>query len=132
MTFGIGIDTIEVDRIARSIETYGDQFVKRIFSEEEIAYSKGRPHAAEHFAARFAAKEAYAKALGTGVRRGFVWKDVSVGREPSGRPFIRLAGAMQERARRIVGSEFRIHASLTHTKSIAEAIVTIERVVQEA
>jgi holo-[acyl-carrier protein] synthase len=76
MIFGIGIDTIDVPRIANSIATYGDQFVRRIFSEEEIAYAQRRPHAAEHFAARFAAKEAYAKALGTGVRRKFVWKEV--------------------------------------------------------
>ena len=68
MIFGIGIDTIEVPRIARSVETYGEQFLHRIYSEEELRYSLPRPHAAEHLAARFAAKEAFAKALGTGVR----------------------------------------------------------------
>jgi len=126
MIFGIGIDTIEVDRIANSIATYGDQFVLRIFSEEEIRYSAKRPHAAEHFAARFAAKEAFAKALGTGVRRGFTWKEVSVGKEFSGRPFIRLGPKMQARAESILGANFRIQLSLTHTKAIAEAIAQIE------
>ncbi len=128
MIFGIGIDTIEVPRIARSIETYGDQFVKRIFSEEEIRYCSRRPHAAEHFAARFAAKEAFAKALGTGVRRGFIWRKVVVLKELSGRPFLLLRDEMGERARQIIGSEFVAQLSITHTKEIAEAIVTIERV----
>ena len=128
MVFGIGIDTIEVPRIARSIEIYGEQFLSRIYSAEEREYSERRPHAAEHLAARFAAKEAYAKALGTGVRRGFVWRDVSVAREWSGRPFIRLLGDMESRAQKIIGSEFKVHLSITHTKLIAEAIVTIERI----
>jgi len=127
MTFGIGIDTIEVPRIANSIQVYGDQFLKRIFSEEEILYSSPKPHAAEHFAARFAAKEAFAKALGTGVRRGFIWKEVSVSRERSGRPFINLGPTMLERAQKIIGTEFSIYLSITHTKTLAEAIVTIER-----
>ena len=126
MIFGIGIDTIDVPRIARSIETYGDQFVRRIYSDEEIRYCTGRPHAAEHFAARFAAKEAYAKALGTGVRRGFVWTDVVVLKERSGRPFIVFRGEMEARARTIIGGEFRVKLSITHTKLLAEAIVTIE------
>lgn len=126
MTYGIGIDTIEVERIARSIANYGDQFVRRIFSEEEIEYSLRRPHSAEHFAARFAAKEAYAKALGTGVRRGFVWKEVSVRREMSGRPFIYLYPPMADRAKYIIGQDFKIFLSLTHTRSLAEAICTIE------
>lgn len=126
MIFGIGIDTIEVPRIARSIATYGDQFVKRIYCEEEIRYCASRPHAAEHFAARFAAKEAFAKALGTGVRRGFTWRDVCVLKEFSGRPFLELRGKMEERARKIIGREFTVQLSITHTKSVAEAIVTIE------
>ena len=126
MIFGIGIDTIEVARIARSIATYGDQFVKRIYSESEIQYCSNKPHAAEHFAARFAAKEAYAKAIGTGVRRKFVWRDVVVKKLMSGRPYIELAGDMKERALGIIGKDFVVQLSITHTKEIAEAIVTIE------
>src|SRR5579859_5928088 len=108
MIFGIGIDTIEVSRIQKSIETYGDQFLRRIYSEHEIQYCSRKPRKYEHFAARFAAKEAYAKALGTGVRRKFNWRDVVVKNEWSGRPFITLAGEMQARATKIIGSDFRI------------------------
>ena len=126
MIYGIGIDTIEVDRIARSIAVYGDQFLNRIFSPEEIRYCSGRPHAAEHFAARFAAKEAYAKALGTGVRRGFVWKDVSVTKLRTGQPVLLLTGEMPARAEQRIGCRPRLYLSLTHTRTLAEAIVTIE------
>ena len=128
MIFGIGIDTIEVSRIANSIATYGDQFVKRIFSEEEIRYCTRKPHAAQHFAGRFAAKEAFAKSLGTGIRRGFVWRNVSVAREYSGRPYIRLLGNMPHLATSIVGENYTVQLSITHTRLVAEAIVTIESV----
>jgi holo-[acyl-carrier protein] synthase len=126
MIFGVGIDTIEVERIERSILQYGDQFVSRIFSAEEIRYCSRKPHKYEHFAARFAAKEAFAKALGTGIRRGFVWKSVSVAHEFTGRPFIRLLDTMPARAEAILGKDFRILLSLTHTKSLAEATAIIE------
>ncbi len=125
MIFGIGIDTIEVARIQRAIETYGDQFLRRIYSDEEIRYCARKPRLYEHYAARFAAKEAYAKALGTGVRRGFTWRKVVVQNEWSGQPFITLRDEMAERARKIVGGEPTIKISLTHTREIAEAIVTI-------
>jgi holo-[acyl-carrier protein] synthase len=126
MIFGIGIDTIEVARIEAAITKYGTQFTDRIFSEVEYAYSMSRAKKYEHFAARFAAKEAFAKALGTGVRRGFRWKEVSVRNQMSGRPQIELTGYMTERAKNVIGSQFRVHLSLTHTADIAEAIVTIE------
>ncbi len=126
MIFGIGIDTIEVGRIQRSIEHYGAQFTDRIFSEVEFAYCMSRAKKYEHFAARFAAKEAFAKALGTGVRRGFRWKEVSVRNQFSGQPRIELTGYMTERAKSVIGAGFRTHVSLTHTAEIAEAIVTIE------
>ncbi len=126
MIFGIGIDTIDVPRIEKSIETYGDQFLRRIYSEDEIAYCSKRPHAAEHFAARFAAKEAYAKAIGTGVKWRFTWRHVVVRRHPSGRPYLELREEMKERARTIIGRDFAMQLSITHTSSIAEAIVTIE------
>lgn len=124
--FGIGTDVIEVARIAKAIETYGDQFLRRIYAEEEIRYSSRKPHSAEHFAARFAAKEAYAKAIGTGVRRQFTWRNVVVRNAPSGQPWIELREEMQERARRIAGGEVRVLLSLTHTRELAEAMVTVE------
>lgn len=128
MIFGTGIDAIEVDRIRRSIETYGEQFLRRIYSEEEVAYCNWKPNSYEHFAARFAAKEAFSKALGTGWRRGFIWREVSVRNERSGRPYIYLYPTMAERAAKLIGNEFRMHVSLTHTKSMAEATCMIETV----
>jgi holo-[acyl-carrier protein] synthase len=125
MIFGIGIDTIEVARIQRAIETYGDQFLRRIYSEEEIRYCSRKPRLYEHYAARFAAKEAYAKALGTGVRRAFIWRKVVIQNEWSGQPFITLRDEMAERASKIIGGDYKIHLSITHTRDIAEAIVTI-------
>ena len=126
MIFGTGIDTIEVERIAQAIEKYGDQFVRRIYSEEEIAYCNWRVHSVEHFAARFAAKEAFSKALGTGWRRGFIWKEVSIRNQRTGQPYLYLYPTMSERAQKLIGRDFRIHVSLTHTKTLAEAIAMIE------
>jgi holo-[acyl-carrier protein] synthase len=127
MIFGIGIDTIEVARIAQTIADYGDQFVHRIFTDDEIAYCRSRRFSAEHFAARFAAKEAFAKAIGTGIRRGFVWKEVEVGKEFSGKPSIVLHGSMIEKVTKIVAALYHTQLSLTHTKELAEAIVVLEK-----
>jgi holo-[acyl-carrier protein] synthase len=126
MIFGIGIDTIEVPRIERSIAEYGAQFLERIYTPDEVAYCNWRKFSAEHFAARFAAKEAFAKAIGTGIRQGFIWKEVEVSKERTGKPLILLAGSMTEKVRKRIGSDFRIQLSLTHTKTIAEAMVIIE------
>src|SRR2546430_15727208 len=127
MIFGIGIDTIEVPRIEKTIASYRDQFLRRIYTEDEVAYCNWRKFSAEHFAARFAAKEAFAKAIGTGIRKGFIWREVEVTNEFSGKPVISLHGSMIEKTAKLVGSEFRIHVSLTHTKTMAEAIVMIEK-----
>ena len=127
MIFGIGIDTIEVPRIEKTIADYGDRFLNRIYTSDEIAYCNWRKFSAEHFAARFAAKEAFAKAIGTGIRRGFIWKEVEVIKEYSGKPAIALNGTMAGKAGNIVGQEHGIHVSLSHTKDIAEAMVIIEK-----
>ena len=127
MIFGIGIDTIEVPRIAKSISIYNEQFLQRVFSEDETAYCRSRRFSAEHFAARFAAKEAFAKAIGTGIRRGFIWKEVEVQKEYSGKPILVLRGSMIEKVLAIVGNRYHIQLSLTHTKDLAEAIVIIEK-----
>ncbi len=126
MIFGIGIDTIEVARIKQTIEHYGTQFTGRIYGEHEIAYCQSRAKLYEHFAARFAAKEAFAKALGTGVRRGFRWKEVTVRNAMSGKPLIELQGSMIERASSLIKEEYNCQLSITHTAEIAEAIVVIE------
>jgi holo-[acyl-carrier protein] synthase len=127
MIFGIGIDTIEVSRISQTISEYGEQFLNRIFTGNEIAYCQSRRFSAEHFAARFAAKEAFAKAIGTGIRHGFIWKEVEVQKEYSGKPVIALHGSMTEKVTKIVGIKYHIQVSLTHTKELAEAMVVIEK-----
>jgi len=127
MIYGIGIDTIEVPRIATSIATYGEQFIHRIFAEEEIRYCNSRKNTAEHFAARFAAKEALSKALGTGIRNGFRWKESVIAKEMSGKPIMKLIGSMKTLADSRIGGDYQIQVSLTHTKDIAEAMVIIER-----
>ncbi|MFI5264420.1 MAG: holo-ACP synthase [Candidatus Kapaibacterium sp.] len=127
MIFGIGIDSIEVARIADAISVYGEQFLHRIFTDEEISYCRSRRFSAEHFAARFAAKEAFAKAIGTGIRRGFIWKEVEVRKEYSGKPILTLHGSMIEKVIRIVDGNYHVQLSLTHTKDMAEAMILIEK-----
>ena len=124
MLVGTGIDLIEVPRIARSIERYGDRFLHRVFTDEEIAYCGARASVAESFAARFAAKEAGAKALGTGIQHGVSWKEFEGRRVPGNRPTRILTG----RARAIAGQLGVTHVSLslTHTASLAMAAVHLE------
>ena len=124
MIVGIGTDLAEVPRIQKSIDRYGDRFLSRIYTEAEIAYAKRKANAAERFAARFAAKEAGMKALGTGLRNGITWRDFEVINEPSGRPGLRLYGAAFEIAARL-GAR-RISLSLTHTAELAMAVVVLE------
>jgi holo-[acyl-carrier protein] synthase len=125
--FGIGIDTIEVSRIEKTIAEYGDQFLRRIYTDDEIAYCNWRKLSAEHFAARFAAKEAFAKAIGTGIRQGFIWREVEVTKAYSGKPLLELRGSMTGKVNTIIGMEYRIHVSLSHTKESAEAMVVIDK-----
>ena len=85
MLIGTGVDLIEVERIAHSIERYGERFLRRVYTDLEIAYCNRKRVSAESFAARFAAKEAGAKALGTGISRGVTWNEFQVSRNPGGR-----------------------------------------------
>jgi holo-[acyl-carrier protein] synthase len=124
MLVGTGIDLVEIPRIAHSIERFGDRFLHRIFTEAEIAYCRRRVTAAESFAARFAAKEAGAKALGTGIQHGVTWKELEVRRMPGQRPTLHLSG----RARDLAGQMGVTHVSLslTHTAGLAMAAVHLE------
>lgn len=124
MLVGTGIDLVEVPRIERSIERYGERFLRRIFTAEEIDFCRGKAGAAESFAARFAAKEAGAKALGTGIQHGVTWKELEVRRTPGERPTLHLHG----RARAIAGQlgVTRVSLSLTHTAQLAIASVHLE------
>ena len=122
---GSGIDITEVARIAASIERFGERFLNRIYTPNEIAYCRSKKRSAnQSFAARFAAKEAATKAIGTGMRRGVTWKDVEVGREPGGRPTIIFHGKAKEFAAKL-GAK-RVALSLTHTEHEAMAQVILE------
>jgi holo-[acyl-carrier protein] synthase len=124
MVIGVGTDVIEIARIAQSIDRFGDRFLDRVFTPREIAYCRRKKNAAESFAARFAAKEAGAKALGTGISQGVSWLELEVNRESGGRPTLQLTGRAAQRAGRlgIAG----ISLSLTHSKDIALAVVVME------
>ena len=124
MLIGTGVDLIEVERIAHSIERFGERFLRRVYTDHEIAYCRGRRVSAESFAARFAAKEAGAKALGTGISRGVTWNEFQVARNPGGRPVLELRGRAA-----LLAKELGVRAislSLTHTGSLAMATVLME------
>lgn len=124
MIIGSGIDMIEIRRIQRSMERFGARFLNKVYTTAEQAYCLRKRHAAESFAARFAAKEAGAKALGTGISYGVTWLEIEVVREPSGRPTLRFHG----RARQIAERLGYTHAalSITHTAELASASVVLE------
>ena len=133
MILGIGSDFSDARRIARSIERYGDRFLDRVFTPVERAKADRRKLRAETYAKRFAAKEACAKALGTGVpRRGVHWKDMGVVNMRSGAPTMALTGGAAERLAAIIPVGMRpvIHVSLTDDHPYAQAFVIIEAVPQ--
>jgi len=124
MIVGSGIDVVEIERIQHAIDRYGPRFLDRVFCPAEQAYCLRKRNAAESFAVRFAAKEAAAKALGTGISQGVSWLEIEVVREPSGRPTLRLHGRAEEIARRL--GAVRPNLSLTHTGSLAVASAVLE------
>ena len=116
-----GVDIIEISRIARTLERYGDRFLRRIYTPGELEYCRGRP---SKLASRFAAKEATMKALGTGVR-AVGWKDIEVTRAPSGAPGILLHGRAKARAERI--GVLEISVSMSDSQDNAVAFVVTRR-----
>jgi holo-[acyl-carrier protein] synthase len=127
---GIGNDIIDIRRIERTLERYGDRFTQRIFTDIERAKSDRRRLRAASYAKRFAAKEACSKALGTGFSRGVFWKDLGVVNEPSGRPTMNLTGGAADHLSRLTprGFEPAIHLTLTDDYPYAQAIVVISLV----
>jgi holo-[acyl-carrier protein] synthase len=119
---GIGLDAIEIPRIADTIAKYGDRFLRRVFTDGEIAYCQARRHSAQHFAARFAVKEAAMKALGTGHSRGVLWRHVEVVRR-SGPPQLQLHGAAARRFESLGGGASVV--TITHTDELAMAQVVL-------
>jgi holo-[acyl-carrier protein] synthase len=128
MILGIGSDLCDIRRIERSIERFGDRFTHRIFTEGERARSDRRAARAPSYTRRFAAKEACAKALGTGLSHGVFWRDMEVVNLPTGQPTLRLSGGALERLRSLTpaGHEAVLHVSLTDDPPLAQAFVIIE------
>jgi len=130
MILGVGSDLIDVRRIERTIERHGDRFLARIFTAAERAKAVGRARSGETYAKRFAAKEACAKALGTGLRAGVFWRDMGVVNLKSGRPTMKLTGGALARLKAITPAdcEARIDVTLTDEGPIAQALVVISAV----
>ena len=124
MIVGTGIDIAEVPRIAASIERFGNRFLQRIFTEGEIRYCESKANRVERYAARFAAKEAAMKAIGTGWNHGVAWRDVEVCREPGGRPTLTFYRKAAEFAAKLGARHVAL--SLTHTAEHAIAQVILE------
>jgi holo-[acyl-carrier protein] synthase len=124
MIIGCGVDIIELDRIRTLVERYGDRFLTKVFTEGEMAYCQARKKAWQHFAGRFAAKEAVLKSLGTGIRSGITWKDVEVSVDDWGAPRITLHRGAGERARQI--GIRTVHISISHCESFAVAQAVAE------
>lgn len=125
MVLGLGTDMIEIARIEHSIARFGESFLRRIYTPAEIAYCQQKKKtAAESFAARFAAKEAGAKALGTGISRGVTWCELEVLRLPGQRPTLHLSGRAAAIAARLGVRHLAV--SLSHTRELALAVVIAE------
>lgn len=124
MIVGLGIDVVAVDRMAGLLERYPGRAPERLFTPAERALCSRRPDAAECFAARFAAKEALLKALGTGLGGGIAWRDVEVRVDGRGRPRLELSGRARERLREVGGG--RLHLTFTHDAGAAVAVVVVE------
>lgn len=121
---GLGTDLCEVDRLRQSLERFGARFTARVFTAAEVAYCEAKANQAERYAARFAAKEAGMKALGTGWTGAIRWHDFEVVNEAGGRPRLRLHGAAAEHAARLGARH--VHLSLTHARTMALAVVILE------
>ena len=134
MILGVGSDLVDVRRIERVIARHGDRFIRRIFTEAERAKADRRARRIETYAKRFAAKEACAKALGTGFRRGVFWRDLGVVNLPSGRPTMKLTGGALERLRAITppNHEATIDLTITDEGPLAQALVIISAIPKAA
>ena len=128
MIIGLGSDLIDIRRIEKTLERHGARFIDRIFTETEQRKSEGRKQRAASYAKRFAAKEACAKALGTGLSHGVFWKDMGVANHPSGKPTMRLTGGAKARLDEMTpeGLKAFVHLTITDDFPLAQAFVIIE------
>jgi holo-[acyl-carrier protein] synthase len=121
MVRGIGVDIIEITRVQRAMNQSGTGFLEKVFTPAEIAYCTGKHNSAQHFAARFAAKEAVSKALSTGWAGSFRWKDVEITNDISGQPHVLVHGPLEERL-----ASTSIFVSISHSETHVVAMVVIE------
>ncbi|MBI4970003.1 MAG: holo-ACP synthase [Rhodospirillales bacterium] len=128
MILGLGNDLIDITRIEKTLERFGDRFLERVFTPEEVAKARRRANMAATLAKRYAAKEACAKALGTGFRLGVYWRDIGVVNLPTGQPTLRLTGGAKARLDALTppGMRAHIHLALTDEHPLAEATVILE------
>ncbi len=134
MIVGLGSDLIDITRIERTLERFGERFTRRVFTEAERQRSDRRRLRAASYARRFAAKEACSKALGTGLRRGVYWRDMGVVNLPGGRPTLRLTGGAARRLTDLLppGTRARIDLTITDEPPLAHALVIITAVPEDA
>jgi len=123
---GLGTDIVECVRIRKMIADHGELFLQRVYTDKEIRYCQARRQAAEHFAGRWAAKEAVLKALGTGWRRGISWRDVEIRNDPSGQPKVAVRGEAKEIAKRLRLKDILI--TISHCRQFATAYAVAVRV----
>jgi len=119
---GVGVDVVEISRMGEIVERWGEHFLGKVFTESEIAYARARKNALHHYAARFAVKEAVAKAVATGWRSGFRWKDVEVENDVNGKPSVRLGGHL----RKTLGGA-NVQVSISHSDTIVVGFAIVER-----
>ena len=127
MIIGLGIDVIEPIRIHNGINKYGKRFLQRLFTEPEIAICQRYHHPAQHYAGKFAVKEAFMKAIGTGLTQNVTFKDIEVLNRDSGAPYIITQGTAAKIVTQLEVTH--IHVSLSHVKTVAMAVVILERLI---
>ena len=121
MVLGLGIDIIEIDRIKKSIENYGERFLNKIFTQEEIIYCNNKFNKYQHYAARFAAKEAVYKALASGWKEGLRWKDIEIQNDVSGMPSINPNGKFQK----FLSDDTQLRISISHSENYVTSVAII-------
>jgi len=123
MILGLGIDIIEIERVKESIDKFGDKFLNKLFTEKEIEYCSSKPNKYQHYAARFAAKEAVAKALTTGWNNEFNFKYVEIFNEPNGMPKVNLYGSLKL----YLEDDKELKISITHSRDYAACVAIIQK-----
>ena len=123
MVLGIGIDIIEIERIKKSIDKFGDNFLNKIYTQTELDYCSPKTNKYQHFAARFAAKEAIAKALSYSGENGFNWKDIEIYNEKNGMPKVKLFNKLEQ----ILGSDKQIHITMSHSENYVTCFALLEK-----